>query len=124
MIQQSLNEKLQLLDSPSFQRWEERAKTKGDNWSGEGDGQKFSEWKALIAEQKRQQKEEGKFTRKVSEEQLEAEGLRGPVDLKGKDMKVIVKVSLERRSRRVSSRFRSKAHSTYFSSSHRLQSTT
>lgn len=101
MIQQSLDEKLELVDTPSFQRWEERASTTGDNWTGK-EGQKLSEWRALLMEQKRQEREDRKFARKVSEFQPSEKGLRGPLDLKGKDLKVIVKVSLgwERRTTR------------------------
>ncbi|KAL7411595.1 hypothetical protein BDY24DRAFT_395433 [Mrakia frigida] len=92
MIQQSLDEKLELVDTPSFQRWEERASTTGDNWTGK-EGQKLSEWRALLMEQKRQEREDRKFARKVSEFQPSEKGLRGPLDLKGKDLKVIVKVA-------------------------------
>jgi hypothetical protein len=90
LIEQSLNAPFERVFTESYQRWQERRAFL--NQPERYDGMKPQAWLDFQAEQQRR-KAEGFYSRKLDDKQPAWEvQLRGPIDLKGRDLKVIVKV--------------------------------
>lgn len=92
LIEQSLNAPFERVFTESYQRWRERRDFLCDPERYKGDGLKPQEWIDFLAKQKVKQAE-GYYSRKLDEKQPQWDTeMRKPINVKGRDIKVIVKV--------------------------------